>query len=1395
MMPHVIAQRADQFLIQTGSQQGRILDGRGLHPEMFLPSLVARGYWEPVDLTMVEAEQALQRRGVLKWEEAQHPRATDGKFTHAPGFKPEWGNPEDYVHVYRGVTDTKHWQSREKGSAIWFSPSPVAAAAYAGAENEGWVIAGYVPKKLLTQGTQSKDYFSLPAKHARKFKQTVTVPAASFTKAQPSSDKDVSRWLKVRGQSIARRLTREETGEADRIRAAWQQRASRVLKWEERQHPRDTDGQFTGKGKGQIVLTDEIRRSAEFQTLTQTYGDHRWPHAAAALTAFEAKHGEEAARAAVKQLRSADVFYGFKDSWTYNQLKGLPKGARRKAVLLKWEETQHPRDAGGKFTEAGLAALKATTWYHGSTTTGLTAFSNAKVRGTDYDAPYTGVWLSTNEMTSPAMVNPTALYQVEPTQLRKVITRPEATRFARQLRRDPAYLTKVAASGAKGEGDYVRLKLLDAGYDAVLHRDKPVINTEELERTGSTKFLLDWVPSELRKEPLFPKDPHSPMSYDLYQHGEHITGYESPQELIDQSDRELVVLDARHAKITQSLPSPWQRATTILKWEESQHPRAEDGQFIGFHGSPEQDITALNPEERHDRPRKGDSSVMGTFLALSPFAAKHYATTTGRIYEVGVQGRLATISQQEFQDQGSAADFRALRDRLKTQGFVGARIPHLNEVVVWQREAMTIRKWEVVSQPVGIGGVTQKFDESLHPRGEDGRFIEATQPRVFRTPEDVQAITNWGQPQYQWRKNPGQLVTGTPLTKAALPDTLYHVTTAGPAVESSGVLLGQRGDKGLGGGQEEGVSFTTDAMDARVIQRELKRQVEVAKGTVDIDAITRWAREDEKEAGLPEGALNNAVTFALDQWEGNRHSREHTFVWDDKLPEEQRGWVGPQSPEESEQKRRSGLNDAFKAYLQLRDHSDVPLLKNPVLFGRQEHLAKVNPDHIQILAVPSVQIPDSALVTTGSDKFLHEVRVYSDVPMRRKTAETTVLKWNAGLHPRVPKGQGDPSGEFTKAGTTGSQTKASSTKRPTPIKVEKISDAIPLILAGKAVELSSVRKVNTLIGRLAEMAKDAKKKGEQAPNYDLCLAGETGVITWDGIQPIASLVGQYSKLLTRGLNGPKWVDAKVSSFGIQPLRKITFTRSGYKKVVFATPNHRWIVRGTGGGFYKQYEVTTDELTGQMRIPSLYGKRVFTKWSAHTGISPSPFGIVHGIVFGDGTAPTLTEKQNYSGFITLYGQKDAQLLKWFPQASRTSVHVEPGEHGYNVRGLKVNEIPRYFKKSPLELGDVSQSYLFGWLAGYFAADGCVSDKGSPMLHSANKENLEMARLVAIRLGFPTYAIGSAMRLGKGKKPSAIYVLRFQTGSLPDDFFLIQEHQKRAGKYDTEKNRGSWRVLSV
>src|SRR5262249_53343157 len=55
-----------------------------------------------------------------------------------------------------------------------------------------------------------------------------------------------------------------------------------------------------------------------------------------------------------------------------------------------------------------------------------------------------------------------------------------------------------------------------------------------------------------------------------------------------------------------------------------------------------------------------------------------------------------------------------------------------------------------------------------------------------------------------------------------------------------------------------------------------------------------------------------------------------------------------------------------------------------------------------------------------------------------------------------------------------------------------------------------------------------------------CLAGETRVITWEGVFPIADLAGTTQRVLTEK---GRWVEAPFRSFGVQALWRVRVGRN------------------------------------------------------------------------------------------------------------------------------------------------------------------------------------------------------------------------------------------------------------
>ena len=299
---------------------------------------------------------------------------------------------------------------------------------------------------------------------------------------------------------------------------------------------------------------------------------------------------------------------------------------------------------------------------------------------------------------------------------------------------------------------------------------------------------------------------------------------------------------------------------------------------------------------------------------------------------------------------------------------------------------------------------------------------------------------------------------------------------------------------------------------------------------------------------------------------------------------------------------------------------------------------------------------------------------------------------------------------------------------------------------------------------------------EKTPSFNVtparglfyCLAGETRVMTWEGVKPIRELAGGTHRIL--GKHGD-WIDAPFRSFGVQPLMRVTVTRNGITQNIYATAEHRWFVR-PGKTQKSGREVVTSDLRPGHRLVSKFPR---TRVKQTT---PSPFGIAHGVTFGDGT------RSGTGSMARLDAGKDVELLKWFPVSMTT-------QHG---RQLLVHHLPRFFKELPPL--DESVSYLYGWLAGYFAADGCISTTGTIMLNSARRDELEYARLVCTRLGIGTYGVTEQVRVGfPGMEPSSLFRIILIGSDLTEEFFLLDKHRLRFNASAKAYERKGWMVREV
>jgi len=309
---------------------------------------------------------------------------------------------------------------------------------------------------------------------------------------------------------------------------------------------------------------------------------------------------------------------------------------------------------------------------------------------------------------------------------------------------------------------------------------------------------------------------------------------------------------------------------------------------------------------------------------------------------------------------------------------------------------------------------------------------------------------------------------------------------------------------------------------------------------------------------------------------------------------------------------------------------------------------------------------------------------------------------------------------------------------------------------------------------------------EKTPSFNVnpeagrykCLAGETRVITWDGVKAIRDLVGTTQRVLTT--NG-RWIDAPFSAFGEERLVKLTLGRNRVVKTIHATADHRWFVRTQRGS---RLERTTMELNEGDGLSWTFAQRAFAK-----GVRLSPQGVAHGITYGDGS------RLKRGAVVDLHGEKNAELLKWFPL---NTAHRYDGKNWSKQRPqaplVKVMDLPGGYKVRPSL--DESPSYLVGWLAGYFAADGCVAKDGTVMLNSASREDLEFVRLLGLRVGIGTYGVTEQLRQGlPGRALSNLYRVHFINEDLSEAFFLLREHRARFARASKKWTRRGWVVRSV
>lgn len=285
------------------------------------------------------------------------------------------------------------------------------------------------------------------------------------------------------------------------------------------------------------------------------------------------------------------------------------------------------------------------------------------------------------------------------------------------------------------------------------------------------------------------------------------------------------------------------------------------------------------------------------------------------------------------------------------------------------------------------------------------------------------------------------------------------------------------------------------------------------------------------------------------------------------------------------------------------------------------------------------------------------------------------------------------------------------------------------------------------------------------PSLQNCLGSQVEFWTDQGVKKFSDFK-DGERIMVRGKTS--WMPATVKCFGEQPLVKLTMGMKNARREILCTANHRWLAKTKkGDGVYNYKIIETSSLVPKMRLAP------FTKKTNFHCMQMCPVGIQHGIVFGDGNIRGNVD----NCAVTLCGKKK-ELSKFF---------FTPRKDNREITGL-----PNTWKTLPSM--DMNKEYIYGFLAGWFATDGCVSESGTSLnIHNKDREILQQARGLFSKIDIVTSDIKLFREIspfdGSDKPCYKIAIYRY---NLPREFMIRSDQIERFKEVDTNVD---WKVISV
>ena len=272
-----------------------------------------------------------------------------------------------------------------------------------------------------------------------------------------------------------------------------------------------------------------------------------------------------------------------------------------------------------------------------------------------------------------------------------------------------------------------------------------------------------------------------------------------------------------------------------------------------------------------------------------------------------------------------------------------------------------------------------------------------------------------------------------------------------------------------------------------------------------------------------------------------------------------------------------------------------------------------------------------------------------------------------------------------------------------------------------------------------------------------CFGVETEFITRDGIKSFLDF-SSGDHVLVRGKLG--WKDARVVNFGKSDLVELKLRKGKRVKKIRTTLNHRWKSKFGSIVETKDLKVGTplDQFESRLNFDTLRMCKV---------------GIQHGIIYGDGHKISNGE----STALTKVGDSLEETSEFF-----------------DITDAKmISGLPYFYKDLP-NLSKANSHYIYGFLAGWFLADGSIGKNGSNItLANKSPEVLNWARGAFSFLGISTSDINYSRKkspFDNSEKP--LYRITIDRENLSKEFFLLSKHSKRFKELEIKLD---WKVDSI